>query len=191
MAAARFGKRLLKKDTAVSIGVVYKLHSIIFKMSQPDIAGKLRRCEFKKLYHHLPPPASEVPRLIYQFGMELEEKAKKTGLDYLNEDEVGKIRNVVLFAAWASHKISSIHPFADGNGRTARLMLNFILEKFGLPPIIIATKVRNQYLKALSQIDTAEDYEPFVKIILNGIKEHFDRLEKRKLIYAKTKHRSD
>lgn len=188
MAAARFGKKLLKKNTVVSIDLVYNLHSIIFKKSQPDIAGKLRYCEFKKLYHHLPPPASEVPRLMYQFGIELKEKFKKTGLDYNNESEVGKIRNVVLFAAWASHKISYIHPFADGNGRTARLVLNFILEKYNLPSIIITTKVRSQYLKALSQIDMAGDYEPFVKMILKGIGDHFDRLEKKKLTFINTKH---
>lgn len=190
MAAARFCKKLLKQDTAVSIDIVYQLHSILFKKCQSDIAGKLRRCEFKKLYRHLPPPASEVPRLMYQFGVELKEKSKKTKIDYDNGDEIDKIRKIVLFAAWASYKISYIHPFTDGNGRTARLMLNFILEKYGLPPIIITTKARNQYLKALSQIDIAGDYEPFVKIILNGIKDHFDRLAKKKLTYAKTKHKN-
>jgi Fic family protein len=189
MSAARFAKKLLKKDKAVSIDVVYELHSIIFKKSQPDIAGKLRRCEFKKLYHHIPPPASEIPRLIYQFSLELEKRAKKTKTDYVAGSKVNQIKKVVFFAAWASHKISYIHPFADGNGRTARLILNFILEKYGLPPIIITAKVRNRYLKALSQIDTDGDYEPSVKIILNGIKDHFDRLEKKKLIYAKTKHK--
>lgn len=191
MAAARFVKTLLKKNTVINIDVIYQLHSIIFKKSQPEIAGKLRRCEFKKLYHHLPPPASEVSRLMYQFGIELAEKAKKTEIDYVSSNEVGKINNVVLFAAWASHKISYIHPFADGNGRIARLILNFILGKYNLPAIIIKTKVRKQYLRALSQIDIADDYGPFARIILDGVSDHFDRLEKKKLIYTKTKHKSN
>jgi fido (protein-threonine AMPylation protein) len=42
--------------------------------------------------------------------------------------------NPVLLAAQAYQRLTSIHPFIDGNGRTSRMVMDFILQKFGLPP---------------------------------------------------------
>lgn len=51
------------------------------------------------------------------------------------------------------HKFEKIHPFFDGNGRTGRILMNFILLKMGYPPIIIRKKYRTDYLNALSKAD--------------------------------------
>jgi Fic family protein len=53
------------------------------------------------------------------------------------------------------HKFEKIHPFMDGNGRTGRMLLNFILMKKGYPPMIIRRRRRDEYLDALSKADLA------------------------------------
>jgi Fic family protein len=53
------------------------------------------------------------------------------------------------------HKLERIHPFADGNGRTGRMLLNLILLRHGYPPLIIPKKGRQAYLDALRRADAA------------------------------------
>nr|WP_284346871.1 Fic family protein [Frankia sp. Cppng1_Ct_nod] len=46
-----------------------------------------------------------------------------------------------------------VHPFLDGNGRTGRLLLNLLLCRLGYPPLVLARRDRDRYLKALRQTD--------------------------------------
>ncbi len=54
------------------------------------------------------------------------------------------------------HKLEKIHPFADGNGRTGRMLMNYILMKMGFPPLIISKKRRSDYLAALRNADNCD-----------------------------------
>ncbi|MFQ5575466.1 MAG: Fic family protein, partial [Anaerolineae bacterium] len=63
------------------------------------------------------------------------------------------VMEVVTLAALAHHKLVAIHPFIDGNGRTARLIMNLILIRAGYPPAIIARINRQQYYRTLAQAD--------------------------------------
>src|SRR3989344_2101294 len=64
-------------------------------------------------------------------------------------------RHPFLLALDFHQSFESIHPFADGNGRVGRLLLNWILLGVGYPPILIRTKNRLAYFNALSQADEA------------------------------------
>ena len=55
------------------------------------------------------------------------------------------------------HKFLQIHPFADGNGRVGRDLMNFILKKNGYPMLIIPVEQRQVYLESL---ETADDGDP-------------------------------
>ncbi|MBC8444177.1 Fic family protein [Candidatus Woesearchaeota archaeon] len=54
------------------------------------------------------------------------------------------------------HKFEKIHPFMDGNGRTGRMLMNFILLKNNYPPIIIRKKNRTEYLNKLNKADECD-----------------------------------
>ncbi len=59
-----------------------------------------------------------------------------------------------------------IHPFIDGNGRTARLLLNLELMKEGFPPVIIKVENRLEYYEALDKAHTSEDYSDFIRLVV-------------------------
>ena len=58
-----------------------------------------------------------------------------------------------------------IHPFIDGNGRTARLLLNFELMKNGYPPIIIKNEERARYYDVLDLAHTTMNYKLFIELV--------------------------
>lgn len=58
-----------------------------------------------------------------------------------------------------------IHPFVDGNGRTARLLLNLELIKEGFPPIIIKVENRLEYYETLDKALITEDYSDFISLV--------------------------
>ena len=69
-----------------------------------------------------------------------------------------------VIAAIFHYRFVAIHPFDDGNGRTARILMNLILMQAGYPPIIIPTENRLEYYGVLAQAD-AGDYVPLVEYL--------------------------
>ena len=67
----------------------------------------------------------------------------------------GKLHPLVL-AIIFHHKFEKIHPFMDGNGRTGRMIMNFILLKNNFPPSIIHKKTRKEYLEAMREADKSD-----------------------------------
>jgi Fic family protein len=119
--------------------------------------------------HSLPEPA-RVPSLVLDFV----HRANSYRADYLHQ------------AAYALWRVNWIHPFAGGNGRTARALSYLLLcmhEGFMLPgvptvPTIIATTLRRHYLPALKQADEAqargeEDLERMKAVLARALERQF------------------
>lgn len=68
-------------------------------------------------------------------------------------------------AAWLHSEIARIHPFVDGNGRTARLVMNLELMRHGWPPAVIRKEDRPRYYEALDRAHTTGDAEPFARLV--------------------------
>ena len=79
-------------------------------------------------------------------------------------EEEKKNLHAVALAAQLHYKFVRIHPFDDGNGRISRLLMNYVLLKNNLPPVIIKSVDKKNYLFALNQADTA-NIEAFVNYI--------------------------
>ncbi len=62
-------------------------------------------------------------------------------------------------------KLTWIHPFEDGNGRTARAIMNFILMKKGFPMFYIPFEKREEYYKSLDIADKSEHKEYISRIL--------------------------
>jgi Fic family protein len=79
----------------------------------------------------------------------------------------------VRLAAEFHYRFVCIHPFDDGNGRVARLMMNYILMKYNLPPVIIKSDNKEAYLTALQKADIG-DIEAIVDYISKQLKWSFE-----------------
>ncbi len=77
-------------------------------------------------------------------------------------------------AAEAHYRLVSIHPFVDGNGRTARLMMNMILLMSGYPPAIIAKRERLAYITALEKAQAGGSKDDYLKLIAKAINRSLD-----------------
>ena len=69
-------------------------------------------------------------------------------------------------AAYFHVKFENIHPFADGNGRTGRIAMNYFLVKNGHPPVTIHQEDRKEYYSALEAWDVQQDLEPMFHFLL-------------------------
>jgi Fic family protein len=79
----------------------------------------------------------------------------------------------VRLAAFAHRKLVDIHPFTDGNGRTARLLMNLILVNRGYPIVSIPPVLRLDYINALktAQREKNASDEDFVRLIAECVLE--------------------
>ena len=92
-------------------------------------------------------------------------KYVKTDMDLLfkwYESNKDKLHPLVLGIIF-HHKFEKIHPFMDGNGRTGRMIMNYILLKNNFPPTIIHKKSRKEYLNALRDTDESELWKVDIK----------------------------
>jgi len=118
--------------------LLLQVHEMYFKETKQYIAGK-----YKTVQNKITGSAFETtPPKFVQTDMKL----------YFKEyEKLKKELHPLELAAWAHWKLVRIHPFQDGNGRTARIIMNFILDKNRYAMIDIKTKEKQQYFKALEK----------------------------------------
>jgi Fic family protein len=86
--------------------------------------------------------------------------------DWVNES-IGQ-QHPVIIAGIAHYNMVRIHPFDDGNGRGARILMNLILLTQGYTPVIVRNAKRRVYLQALAEVDTG-DVMPFLQFIAESM----------------------
>ena len=85
-------------------------------------------------------------------------------IDWYEKESEAKEFHPVQLAAIFHYKMVRIHPFDDSNGRTSRLLMNYVLLRNGYAPLVIKSIDKKNYLIALNEAD-AGDIEAFVKYI--------------------------
>jgi Fic family protein len=124
------------KDLAITEEVILRLHFLFYNGIDSEYAGKYRKHQVIITgTEYVPPESSAVPQLMKDFIIELDKKAKEL--------------HPVLLSAFAHRRLVDIHPFSDGNGRTARLLMNLILINKGYCIVSIPPVLRNDYISAL------------------------------------------
>ncbi len=143
--AISFVQSLAERHEPITTTTVRQLHALVLANIDNDNAGHYRQLPVRIAgAAHEPPPAWDVPARLNDWA------------GWLAGQEAERAEPVQL-AAVAHHRLVSIHPFLDGNGRTARLILNLILLRAGYPPAVISRVNRAQYYRALAAADRGDD----------------------------------
>lgn len=130
--------------------VILKLHSIILKGINDEYGGRYRNVRVRIAGSDviLPNPL-KVPELMKSFATMLDQKPDS-----------------VLKAIEAHYKLVEIHPFIDGNGRTARLLMNLILLRSQVFPILISPTERKRYLSHINKRNLTGKFLPYYSYML-------------------------
>ena len=80
----------------------------------------------------------------------------------------------IELASEAHYQLVTIHPFIDGNGRTARLLMNMILLMTGYPPAIIRKTDRLAYINSLEKAQLGKSKDDYLKLILDAVDRSLD-----------------
>lgn len=107
---------------------------------------------------YVPPQAADVPEQMKVF---IDNK-----LPQWQETE-----HPIHVTALAHLELVTIHPFLDGNGRTARLLMNLLLMKAGYPVTLIPPILRTDYMASLRSFQESQDKTPFLNFISNVVYE--------------------
>lgn len=99
-------------------------------------------------------PAAEVPHAVGELADDVNA--------YLEQG-----RRSLTIAAYLHARLTDIHPFADGNGRVARLLTNMALLAMGMPPVAIREQDRTSYYAALDVFHLEGDLNPLKRFIMS------------------------
>ncbi|MBI1871597.1 MAG: Fic family protein [Chlamydiae bacterium] len=151
-------KLVKKKVKDITEETILDIHSMILQNIDSSHAGRYRTVPVRIAGSTvIMPNARKVPGLMEAFISEL------------------KIReNSIEVAADAHFRLVSIHPFIDGNGRTARLLMNLILMQGGYPPAIIRKEDRRAYINSIEKGQLYGDLSDYYPLIFTAVERSLD-----------------
>lgn len=157
--ALKYIEEVIKKVRPFTETFIREVHEMILKETYevdaitPDGQPTRRQIhigEYKTVPNHVLTKTGE----IFYFATPEETPAKMADLVAWVKSELdNEEASPLLLAAEFHYKFICIHPFDDGNGRLARILMNFILMVKGLPPVIIKADKKDEYFGALQQAD--------------------------------------
>lgn len=139
-------------DMSITEDTIKKLHRLFYQKVDIDQAGQYRSIQvYISGTDYIPPAPDEIPRLMKHLADQIH--SSQTTL------------HPVELGAMAHKRLVDIHPFIDGNGRTARLLMNLILVNAGYGVVSIPPVWRNDYINALTASRRLNDMDIFSKLI--------------------------
>lgn len=135
------------------------LHQLILQRIDDASAGKYRNVPVRIAGSRvIMPNPIKVPDLMKKYFEWLEVRSD----------------NNILRACEAHNRLVSIHPFSDGNGRTARLVMNLLLLLSGYPPIIVWKEDRHKYLTSLETAQLGGSLDSYYELMLTELSRSLD-----------------
>jgi Fic family protein len=155
-----FVEELLQQNATLSAWQIKSIHQLILKNIDDKNAGIYRRVNVTiSGAEHVPPDALHVESEMNRF------------IDWY-QNQASALHSVER-AARVHADFVKIHPFVDGNGRTARLLMNLELMKDGFPPVVLPVEKRLEYYEALDYAHTKNNYGPFLILMADVVETAF------------------
>lgn len=137
-----------------------EIHRLVLQHIDDTNAGRYRTVAVRIAGSNVTlPNAKKVPDLMDNFTLWLQSE---------NYD------NPVKIAADAHFKFVSIHPFVDGNGRVARLLMDLLLMQVGYPPALIRKEDRRAYIDAIQNAQLTGDFAGYFEVIYQAVNRSLD-----------------
>ncbi|MFC3771760.1 Fic family protein [Paenibacillus sp. GCM10012303] len=162
--AISYVQDIVHRNIELTEYVIKSVHQFVLKNIDDANAGCYRMMNvFISGSPHTPPHFTLVPEQMAQLAQWYE--AYKD------------ILHPMVLAAEFHFKFVYIHPFSDGNGRTARLLMNLILMKHGYPPAIVkaASEARLNYYESLEEASMNGNLDPFLHLIAGCVQDSLQR----------------
>ncbi len=148
------------KRHTVSERLIRTLHQLIMQETDKEWAGVYRNANvIIGGADHTPPDALDVPQKTREL------------IEWIKNNR--KQLHIIELAALLHHKLVHIHPFFDGNGRTARLTMNLLLMQQGFPLVIILKNDRKKYYDVLDKADKGNT-ELLIRFIAQAVERSLD-----------------
>ncbi len=166
-AAVKAIENAIKKNEELNEVFIRNLHKVLLKEPYENDAITPEGHPTKRLisigdYKTQPNNVRTSTGEIYYFTPPDQVKPAMSDLiDWYRKNE-NKGEHPIVIAATFHYRFVRIHPFDDGNGRMARLLMNMILIKHGYTVAIVPIDERNQYINSLEQADQSEDLAQFI-----------------------------
>ena len=158
--AIEYVEKLVNTNYIFNERDILDVHALVLQKIEKDFAGRFRTSGVRiSGANFVPPNALKVPDLI-------EDLVNWSNL------ESAYIHPIIRSAIF-HHRFVWIHPFFDGNGRTARLLFNIILMKEGFPPAIILKNDRKKYYDALNKANNG-DYSKLLLLVIQATERSLD-----------------
>lgn len=148
--AFQYVKNNIREEIKLDANVIKDIHEILM---DNIITGGIYRYENVIITGatHTPPSRSEMHNRLNNFYYDLE-----------NQD-----LNPIAKASWIHAEFVAIHPFTDGNGRTSRMLMNYVLMESGYLPINIKSENKEEYYNSLNEYGENKNLELFTEIVFN------------------------
>ena len=159
-----------EREKPITIHDIRQIHALILKGIEDEHAGKFRDTEVRiSGSEYVPPEAFRVPGEMSALGEYLQQISSLTSPS----------SGLPILCATAAHAwLARIHPFVDGNGRTARISMNLILKWHEYPSCTITREDRLRYYDALEESQYS-DLTPLLDLVYENVRERLDELEER------------
>jgi len=164
--AIEFLKDIVQNNRPITESLIKELHALLLKSIDYIWVGprenRIQKRIYPGKYKTKPNHVITMDGTIHHYcdPVRVPEEMEKL-IDFINHNKA-EYHSVEL-AAKAHHYFVAIHPFDDGNGRVARLVMNLIIMEAGYPPIVIKNERREDYYLALSKADKG-NFEKLLKL---------------------------
>jgi Fic family protein len=159
--AILFLQDIVQRKEPLTAYIIKNIHALVLKTIDHENAGQYRK------ENVIISGAKHRPPAYYLVSEQMQDLIAAYTNDW-------KEKHPIERASLLHGEFVKIHPFIDGNGRTARLLMNFELMRLGYPPSVITANKRSQYYDALDLAHTTGIYEQFINLVIGCVDDALD-----------------
>ncbi len=151
-------RRWAQEHAPLNVDLIKRLHEVTTLDAQPVMRGQFR-------------PYGYIARITATTVKTADPLEIYEDVEALIESLRSSTAHTILKAAGFHTFFENIHPFADGNGRTGRQLLNLMLLEAGYPPVAIKHDAGRNYSRILEQWQIHDNAHPFLEILESSIQD--------------------